>query len=87
MLHAQIDHLSVTASTLAAGIDDDVQALGVTPLAGGAHARMGTHNCLLKLGENMFLAVIAVNPAQPATGAARLIALIDTPGGLRQLGA
>ncbi len=63
MLHTLIDHITVTAPTLAAGIDYVQRALGVTPQAGGEHPRMGTHNCLLKLGDSMFLEVIAINPA------------------------
>lgn len=38
-------------------------ALGVSPQAGGEHPRMGTHNLLLRLGDTLFLEVIAANPA------------------------
>jgi hypothetical protein len=57
------DHLVVTAPTLAAGIAYIEQTLGVTPLAGGEHVRLGTHNALLKLGHGFYLEVIAINPA------------------------
>ena len=40
-------------------------ALGVEMQAGGEHARMGTHNRLLRLGETLFLEVIAANPDAP----------------------
>lgn len=57
-----IDHLTVTAPTLACGADFVQRALGVLPQKGGEHPRMGTHNLLLRLGENMFLEVIASDP-------------------------
>lgn len=40
-------------------------ALGVEMQAGGEHVRMGTHNRLLRLGETLFLEVIAANPDAP----------------------
>lgn len=66
MLRSLIDHLVVTAPTLASGVDYVSEALGVTPEPGGEHIRMGTHNCLLKLGDATYLEVIAVNPEAPA---------------------
>ena len=59
------DHLVVTAPTLAAGIAYIEQTLGITPLIGGDHVRMGTHNAVLKLGHSFYLEVIAINPAAP----------------------
>ena len=38
------------------------QTLGVSPQGGGEHPQMGTCNRLLKLGESVYLEVIAVNP-------------------------
>ncbi len=58
-----IDHLTITAPTLAAGAAYVETVLGVAPQAGGEHPRMGTHNRLLHLGGKCFLEVIAVNPA------------------------
>jgi hypothetical protein len=71
MLHSFVDHMTITAPTLSTGIDYVRRVLGVTPQAGGEHPRMGTHNCLLKLGETMFLEVIAVNPDAPRPGRPR----------------
>jgi hypothetical protein len=65
MLHAYIDHLIVTAPSLAVGVEYVHDALGVAPQAGGDHLRMGTHNCLLKLGDALYLEVISVNPNAP----------------------
>jgi hypothetical protein len=65
-LRCWIDHLVVTAPTLDAGVQYVRKALGVEPEPGGEHASMGTHNYLLKLGDAVYLEVIAVNPAAPA---------------------
>jgi hypothetical protein len=61
-----IDHITVTSPTLALGADFVLQTLGVTPQTGGEHPRMGTHNMLLRLGDDMFLEVIATNPKATA---------------------
>src|SRR3989442_15725565 len=67
----QIDHLVVTAPDLAAGAELVRRSLGVTPQPGGEHARMGTHNSLLKLGDSLYLEVIAPNPDAPRPGRPR----------------
>jgi len=46
-----IDHLAVAATTLEGRDLDDF--LGVTLPPGGRHARMGTHNRLLRLGVTL----------------------------------
>ena len=61
----RLDHLAVAASTLAEGVDWVENALGIRLAAGGEHAHMATHNRLLGLGD-VYLEVIAINPAQPA---------------------
>lgn len=58
----RIDHITITSPTLDAGGEWVFASLGVRPLKGGEHPRMGTHNLLLRLGDAMFLEVIAVNP-------------------------
>jgi hypothetical protein len=50
--------------------------------AGGEHARMGTHNRLLRLGEKLYLEVIAANPAVPHPGRPRWFQL-DEPDSVR----
>ncbi|WP_332851818.1 VOC family protein [Duganella sp. S19_KUP01_CR8] len=74
---SRIDHITVTAPTLAAGAAFVFNTLGATPQPGGEHPRMGTHNLLLRLGDALFLEVIAPNPEAPAPGRPRWFALDD----------
>jgi len=71
VLQSRIDHIVITAPTLKEGVQAVEQALGVPMQAGGEHPDMGTHNTVLKLGDDMFLEVIAVNPAAVAPHRAR----------------
>jgi len=64
--HCFIDHLTVTAPSLEIGAAFVHDVLGVSPQAGGEHPHMGTHNLLLRLGDTLFLEVIAPNPYAPA---------------------
>ena len=72
-----LDHITITAFSLEAGAAFVVESLGVAPQVGGEHPRMGTHNLLLRLGESMFLEVIAPNPAVAAPARPRWFALDD----------
>ncbi|MDX2494090.1 MAG: VOC family protein [Desulfuromusa sp.] len=82
-----IDHIVITAPTLEAGAKFVKNSLGVEPQAGGEHPRMGTHNLLLRLGEAIFLEVIACNPIAEKPERPRWFALDDikedTPPRLR----
>ncbi|MFD3164730.1 VOC family protein [Herpetosiphon sp. NSE202] len=60
-----IDHLVITAPTLAVGVTYVEDLLGVPMQAGGQHHAMATHNRLLNLG-NCYLEVIAPDPSLPA---------------------
>lgn len=66
MDNGRIDHLVMTAPSLEAGADTLRETLGVEPAGGGKHPAMGTHNLLLKLGESLYLEMIAIDPAVPA---------------------
>lgn len=77
MARSSIDHIVVTAPSLDVGADWVREALGVAPQPGGEHARMGTHNRLLRLGERAYLEVIAVNPAAPPPGRPRWFGMDD----------
>lgn len=64
----ELDHLIVAARTLDDGARHVAEALGIEPIAGGTHARMGTHNRLLGLFGTVYLEVIAVDPDAESDG-------------------
>jgi hypothetical protein len=64
-MECELDHITVTAHDLDAGVAFVRDALGVVPEGGGEHPAMGTHNRVVHLGPGMYLEVIAPNPAAP----------------------
>lgn len=70
-----IDHIVIAAPTLESGIAYVHDQLGVMPVPGGSHVKMGTHNYLLKLGDGVYLEVIAPDPGLPAPSRPRWFAL------------
>ena len=73
----EIDHLVFAAPTLAQGIEYIADLTGVTPRPGGKHAGMGTHNALVKLGERLYLEIIAIDPDAPKPARPRWFDLDD----------
>lgn len=57
-----MDHIAVVASNLDEGCEYVKDRLGIEVPFGGEHTRMGTHNCLAKLGKDEFLEIISINP-------------------------
>lgn len=74
----ELDHIVVAARTLGEGAAWVQSRLGVSPVPGGKHPTMGTHNSLLSLGPGRFLEVIAVDPDAPSPQRPRWFEL-DTP--------
>lgn len=72
------DHIVIAAPTLSEGADYVRDLTGIDMPKGGEHPLMGTHNCLLRLGTDEFLEVIAVNPDAPAPSRPRWFGL-DQP--------
>jgi len=64
----RLDHLAIASETLAEGVAWAQDRLGVTFLAGGKHARFGTHNQLLGLADGLYLEVITVDPDAQSEG-------------------
>ena len=62
MNHSYLDHITITTPTLEAGSKFVERVLGVTPQKGGEHPKMGTHNLFLRLGDSIFLEIIACDP-------------------------
>jgi hypothetical protein len=61
-MQPRIDHLIIGAATLEQGVAYVKEKLGVDIPYGGVHEKMGTHNCLMQLGNEIYLEVIAINP-------------------------
>lgn len=73
----ELDHLTIIAPSLAEGVSHVSECLDIDIPFGGVHREMGTHNHLLRLGDDVFLEVIAVDPAGPAPAMARWFGLDD----------
>ncbi|WP_336487734.1 VOC family protein [Methylobacterium nigriterrae] len=72
-----LDHLAVVAPSLAEGIAHVRASLDLDIPEGGRHREMGTRNHLLRLGDALFLEVIAVDPEAPPPGRPRWFGLDD----------
>lgn len=75
---SRLDHLVVAATDLASGTAWLEARLGVPLSPGGAHPRMGTHNRVLRLGDGVYLELIAIDPDAPPPGWPRWFGL-DEP--------
>ncbi|MFZ1104948.1 MAG: VOC family protein [Hyphomicrobiaceae bacterium] len=73
----ELDHIAVIAPDLGTGVAWVREALGVEMPAGGKHPEMGTHNCLVGLGPDVYLEVIAVDPEAPRPPHRRWFGLDD----------
>ena len=62
-MKSTLDHLVIVAPDLDTGGTFVKSVLGVDLQPGGVHPRMGTHNRLLRLGPDIYLEVITINPS------------------------
>lgn len=79
-----LDHIAVVAPDLATGCTWAREVLGVEPQPGGRHPEMGTHNHLLRLGDSLFLEVIAADPAAARPAPHRRWFGLDDPAQVRR---
>jgi hypothetical protein len=72
-----LDHLTVIAPSLQDGVAHVRACLDLDVPFGRQHPDMGTHNHLLRLGEDCYLEIIAADPDAPRPGRARWFGLDD----------
>jgi hypothetical protein len=73
----QLDHITVIAPSLAEGVAHVRTCLDIDVPFGRQHPDMGTHNHLLRLGESVYLEIIAINPDVPCPARPRWFGLDD----------
>ena len=73
----QLDHLTVIAPSLAEGVAHVRTCLDIDVPFGRQHQDMGTHNHLLRLGDSVYLEIIAANPEAPRPMRPRWFGLDD----------
>lgn len=74
----QLDHLTVIAPTLAEGVAHVRHCLDLDVPFGRQHPYMGTHNHLLRLGSDVYLEIVAIDPSAPPPGRPRWFGLDDS---------
>jgi hypothetical protein len=67
----RVDHLVYATPDLARGASEIEVLTGVRASPGGQHLAWATHNCLLALGAETYLEIIAPDPSQPKPGGVR----------------
>lgn len=75
MLH--LDHLTVITPTLAEGVAHVRDCLDIDVPFGTRHLYMGTHNHRLRLGNSVYLEIVALDPDGLDPGRARWFGLDD----------
>jgi len=73
-----LDHITIIAPSLAEGVDHVRACLDIDVPFGTKHPDMGTHNHRLRLGETVYLEIIAVDPDARRPSGPRWFTLDDT---------
>ena len=73
----QLDHISIIAPSLEEGVAHVRACLDIDVPFGRIHEDMGTHNHLLRLGESVYLEIIAINPGATRPAHPRWFGLDD----------
>jgi hypothetical protein len=71
----KLDHITVIAPTLIEGVSHVRDCLDLDVPFGTRHLYMGTHNHRLRLGNSVYLEIVALDPAGTAPGRARWFGL------------
>lgn len=77
MAAARIDHFAIGTDSLDRGVAAMRERLGVEVPRGSKHDLMGTHNCVMRAGNESFFELIAIDPEAPAPGRTRWFTLDD----------
>ncbi len=72
-----LDHVVIGCASLEQGVAWARERLGVTVPPGGRHPRLGTHNCLMRIGDSFYLELIAIDPEAPKPPQPRWFGLDD----------
>jgi len=77
----KIDHLVYAVPDLEKAVESLEKNYGITAVMGGQHLNQGTHNALVKIGEQSYLEIIAADPQNPNSPDSRWMGvdLIDGP--------
>lgn len=74
----RLDHVTIGAADLSQGAAYLHEQLGIDAPAGGQHADMGTHNRVLRVGDGIFLELLAIDPAGTSPHRPRWFGMDDT---------
>jgi len=76
-MKTKIDHIVIGAANLEQGAEYVKDLFGVEMPKGGEHPLMATHNLLMRLGGDVFIEVISMNPDAPVPARPRWYGLDD----------